>query len=153
MPIGFERIEKRERRVDVEVGDAEVRNGPSHTFRREAEPSFQASRYARIVCRLAPIRPGRCSLKNVARWWARSSADVIRVLRQVDHGPEAVVEAARSFRQQLRRGGQITLGGQKRAVAEIGRQERQLGLDVGAVAVPPQQAMDGKRVPIMPGPA
>src|SRR2546425_8399741 len=56
------------------------------------------------------------------------------------------MEAARRFRQELWRGGQVELGRQKCAVAEIGRQQRQLGLDIDAVAIPAQQTMDGKGV-------
>ena len=46
VPFGFERIEKRECRVDVEVGDAEVRHGPSTRSAAKRSQSFQASRLA-----------------------------------------------------------------------------------------------------------
>src|SRR5262249_58489339 len=56
------------------------------------------------------------------------------------------MEAARRFRQELRSRGQVVLGGEKREVAKIGGQERQLGLDIGAVAIPAEEAMDGTGV-------
>jgi hypothetical protein len=60
------------------------------------------------------------------------------------------METARGFCQQLGGGGQVILGRQKGAVPEIRGQQRQLGLHIGALAVPLQEAMDGKGVAVMP---
>ncbi len=55
-------------------------------------------------------------------------------------------ELAGSESEQLGGGGQIPVGGSRVAVTEIGRQRRETGLDVLAVAIPADQRVHGERV-------
>jgi hypothetical protein len=80
--IGFEGVEKRERGLGVEVTHAELRDGAFHPLSWDAEPELPGVSIGEDLCRLAPVRPGRCSLKKVARWWASSSSDVRGSLQQ-----------------------------------------------------------------------
>jgi len=63
---------------------------------------------------------------------------------------EVIVEALVDLAEQLRRGAQIDLGGADAHMSQVGSERRQAGIDVLAVAVPGEQAIDGKGVPLMP---
>ena len=59
-------------------------------------------------------------------------------------------EALGRLVEEFRGHGEVGLGAGEADVAEVGRQQRQTGLDVGAFAVPGDQPVDGEGVAVIP---
>ncbi|MGH3897152.1 MAG: hypothetical protein ACRDTA_02650 [Pseudonocardiaceae bacterium] len=59
------------------------------------------------------------------------------------------VEALRGFGEQLRCGVQVPVGVGRFDVPEVGREQREPGRDVAAIAVPVQQGRDRETVALM----